>query len=97
MQQSPNNEPSPNNTVNSEQGNQTPVKADTTLEDTAPRPALPKDRPFSPHYFHQTALFVGKQSPRIYITPTAYRKMLLYVELAKLEVGWLGTASKLKG
>lgn len=97
MQPSPNNEQNQTNPVKSDQVKQAPGKADTTLVETAPSPAISKDRPFAPHSFHQTAVFVGKHPPRIYITPAAYCKMLLYVELAKLEVGWLGTASRLKG
>ncbi|CAN5511659.1 hypothetical protein BH11CYA1_BH11CYA1_27210 [soil metagenome] len=52
------------------------------------------ERPFRPHSFHPRAELLAK-SPRVLITPDAYKNMSLYVEIASKEVGWLGTATLL--
>lgn len=53
------------------------------------------DAPLTPHQFYPRVKFMGKM-PRILISPEAYKRMQLYVELARLEVGWLGTAERLE-
>ena len=58
------------------------------------QPMLP-DAPLTPHQFYPRVKFMGKM-PRILISPEAYKRMQLYVELARLEVGWLGTAERLE-
>ncbi len=51
--------------------------------------------PFKPHYPHTRAeLIFDPPAPTVYMTPDAYKRMCLYVELAPKEVGWLGTVSK---
>ena len=53
------------------------------------------DGPFKPHYAHTRAeLIFDPPAPTVYMTPDAYKRMCLYVELAPKEVGWLGTVSK---
>lgn len=52
------------------------------------------DAPFRPHYFHARAELLG-QSPKVLISPEAYKHMLVYVETARKEVGWLGTVTRL--
>jgi hypothetical protein len=52
------------------------------------------DSPFQPHQFSPRANLLNK-SPRVLISPEAYKHMFLYVEIANKEVGWLGTVSKL--
>lgn len=51
--------------------------------------------PFKPHYAHTRAeLIFDPPAPTVYMTPDAYKRMCLYVELAPKEVGWLGTVIK---
>jgi hypothetical protein len=50
------------------------------------------DAPLRPHSFSPRADLLGK-SPRVLISPAAYQRMLLYVEIANKEVGWLGTVT----
>lgn len=51
--------------------------------------------PLKPHYAHPRAeLIFDPEAPTVYMTPDAYKRMCLYVELAPKEVGWLGTISK---
>lgn len=51
--------------------------------------------PFKPHFARTRAeLIFEPQAPTVYMTPDAYKRMCLYVELAPKEVGWLGTVSR---
>ena len=51
--------------------------------------------PLKPHYARARAeLLFDPPTPTVYMTPDAYKRMCLYVELAPKEVGWLGTISK---
>lgn len=51
--------------------------------------------PLKPHFARPRAeLIFEPEAPTVYITPDAYKRMCLYVELAPKEVGWLGTISK---
>ena len=55
------------------------------------RPPDP-DRGLTPHYGDKEVVFFdNRRAPRVLITPNAYKRMCLYVELAEKEVGWLGT------
>lgn len=54
------------------------------------------DAPLAPHHFYTRVKFIDKKIPRVLISPEAYKRMQLYVELARLEVGWLGTAERLE-
>lgn len=55
----------------------------------------PQEGPLKPHFAHSRAELIFKPSaPTVYITPDAYKRICLYVELAPQEVGWLGTVSK---
>lgn len=55
------------------------------------RPPDP-DRELTPHTGDKEVVFFGnRRAPRVLITPNAYKRMCLYVELAEKEVGWLGT------
>lgn len=49
------------------------------------------DRSLTPHRSEPQVSYYGKRVPRILITPNAYKRMCLYVDLAEKEVGWLGT------
>lgn len=77
--------------------------ADKTGESTgSDKPAEKKsyvfrepEGPFKPHYANTRAeLIFDPPAPTVYMTPDAYKRMCLYVELAPKEVGWLGTVSK---
>lgn len=52
------------------------------------------DSPLCPHFFSPKPELLGR-SPRVLISPEAYKRMLLYVEIAQKEVGWLGTVTRL--
>lgn len=54
------------------------------------------DSPFKPHTFQARAQLVAKERPWVIITPKAYQQMLLYVEIADKEVGWMGAVSRLE-
>lgn len=55
------------------------------------------DAPLRPHKFYpQAELISNPKSPRVLITPKAYKQMLLYVDIASKEVGWLGTVTQLE-
>lgn len=51
------------------------------------------DQPLRPHYVRPEAQLLHG-SPRVLITPDAYKAMCLYVEIGPLEVGWQGTVSR---
>jgi hypothetical protein len=51
------------------------------------------DQPFRPHRASPVVRHLTR-APRVLIAPAAYRKMLLYVERAPLEVGWMGTVTR---
>ena len=53
------------------------------------------DRPFRPHFFRPEAELLGT-SATIYISADAFKRMLLFVEIAGKEVGWLGTVQRLE-
>lgn len=54
------------------------------------------DAPLRPHSFiPRVEPLAFNKSPRVLITPEAYKRMLLYVEIANKEVGWMGTVSRL--
>lgn len=68
------------------------VSSDTPVH----QPPMRNDGPFKPHGFHPRTLLINDEAvPTVYITPLAYRKMLVYVEIARKEVGWLGTVRRL--
>ncbi|HEY9868415.1 MAG TPA: hypothetical protein V6D08_04565 [Candidatus Obscuribacterales bacterium] len=51
------------------------------------------DGPLRPHRaFPRAEMLI--ESPRVLITPEAYKRMCLYIEIAPKEVGWLGTVSR---
>jgi len=52
------------------------------------------DAPLRPHRSSPRAELLIK-SPRVLITPDAYKRMNLYIEIAPKEVGWLGTVKRL--
>ncbi len=52
------------------------------------------DAPLRPHRSSPRAELLIK-SPRVLITPDAYKRMCLYIEIAPKEVGWLGTVKRL--
>lgn len=54
------------------------------------RPPDP-DKELTPHRSEPAVFYYRKNIPRVFITPEAYKRMCLYVELAEKEVGWLGT------
>lgn len=53
------------------------------------------DEPFKAHSFRPRAELLGR-TPRVLISPDAYKRMCLYVEIGALEVGWLGTVTRTK-
>lgn len=54
------------------------------------------DQPLNPHSFSPRVQFLsGTRTPRVLISPIAYKRMQLYIELARKEVGWLGTITRL--
>jgi hypothetical protein len=54
------------------------------------------DAPLRPHRASPRAeLIIKVKSPRVLITPDAYKRMNLYIEIAPKEVGWLGTVKRL--
>lgn len=75
------------------------AKPGETTGDTKPETPRPIFRepegPLKPHYNRPRAeLIFEPEAPTIFITPDAYKRMCLYVELAPKEVGWLGTISQ---
>ncbi|MBY0547647.1 MAG: hypothetical protein K2W95_10160 [Candidatus Obscuribacterales bacterium] len=54
------------------------------------------DAPLHPHAFRPVAELIAA-SPTIYLSADAFRRMLLFVEIAGKEVGWLGTAEQVAG
>lgn len=75
------------------------AKSGDTTGDTkpeAPKPVFREpDAPLKPHYSRPRAeLIFEPEAPTVFITPDAYKRMCLYVELAPKEVGWLGTISQ---
>ncbi len=56
------------------------------------------DAPLMPHRFSQKVGWLSKKkTPRVLVSPEAYRRIQLYVELADQEIGWIGTAVELDG
>lgn len=51
------------------------------------------DEPFKVHMFSPKVELL-KRTPKVLITPEAFKRMSLYVELGTKEVGWLGTAER---
>lgn len=51
------------------------------------------DEPFKVHMFSPKVELL-KRTPKVLITPEAFKRMSLYVELGAKEVGWLGTAER---
>lgn len=51
------------------------------------------DGPLRPHNASPRGELLFK-SPRVLITPDAYKRMCLYIDIAPKEVGWLGTVSQ---
>lgn len=51
------------------------------------------DEPFKVHTFQPRAELLGR-TPRVLISPDAFKRMCLYVEIGALEVGWLGTVTR---
>jgi hypothetical protein len=51
------------------------------------RASGPREKPFQPHSFSSQPDLLGDHVPTVFISPEAYRKMLLYVELAPKEEG----------
>lgn len=54
------------------------------------------DEPFKVHMFSPKVEML-KRTPKVLITPEAFKRMSLYVELGSKEVGWLGTAERTAG
>lgn len=52
-----------------------------------------EDQPIRPHNAYPQAQLL-QASPRVLITPDAYKAMCLYVEIGPLEVGWQGAVSR---
>ncbi|HEY9788364.1 MAG TPA: hypothetical protein V6D17_23445 [Candidatus Obscuribacterales bacterium] len=52
------------------------------------------DGPLRPHFF-RPRLDLLKDGPRVLVSPEAYMRMCLYIELAPKEVGWQGTVTRL--
>jgi hypothetical protein len=70
-------------------------KKDEKKEERKPYSYREPEGPFKPHYPSTRAeLLYDPPTPTVYLTPDAYKRMCLYVELAPKEVGWLGTISK---
>lgn len=59
------------------------------------RPYQEPDSPLRPHRFRPQSQLLSK-SPKVLITPQAYKLMCLYVEIAPKEVGWHGTVTRTK-
>jgi len=70
-------------------------KDEEKKEERKPYSFREPEGPLKPHYSHTRAeLLYDPPTPTVYISPDAYKRMCLYVELAPKEVGWLGTISK---
>lgn len=70
-------------------------KKDEKKEERKPYYQRDPEGPLKPHYPSTRAeLLYDPPTPTVYLTPDAYKRMCLYVELAPKEVGWLGTISK---
>lgn len=54
------------------------------------------DAPLHPHAFRPSAELIAA-SPTVYLSVDAFKRMLLFVELAGKEVGWLGTVEQVEG
>ena len=54
------------------------------------------ESPFKAHGFQPRAQLVAKNRPWVILTPKAYQQMLLYVEIADKEVGWMGAVTRLE-
>ena len=55
------------------------------------------DRPLNPHSCSPRLQSLPNfRMPRVFISPEAYKRMQLYIELARKEVGWLGTCMRLE-
>lgn len=57
-------------------------------------PVYKKAPIFQPHTFKTETILTYSFSPKILITPEAFKKMFLYVDIATEEVGWLGTVRR---
>lgn len=74
-------------------GGGTPVAKPPVIRQPVYRRPDSEDQPLRPHYVRpEAALLHG--SPRVLMTPDAYKAMCLYVEIGPLEVGWQGTVSR---
>lgn len=80
-----------------------PVGADLSVppqEQQRPKytpPPPPADENLHPHGFMPRAQLLSRsRQPRVLISPQAYKHMQLYIELARKEVGWLGTVTRLE-
>src|SRR5262249_30235372 len=76
-----------------------PIDSQPSYLPPSPQPvnygyAREREQPFRPHAPRTTIKF--RFFPRVLITPEAYQRMLLYVDLIPSEVGWLGTVRHLK-
>jgi hypothetical protein len=83
--------------------NDSPATAggDTSGKPGAPQPYRPPqpepEQPLTPHSFGpRMQLLSNARVPRVLISPEAYKRMQLYIELAAKEVGWLGTVTRLE-
>jgi len=54
------------------------------------------ESPFKAHAFQPRAQLVARNRPWVILTPKAYQQMLLYVEIADKEVGWMGAVTRLE-
>lgn len=68
---------------------------DTTSREPLFRMFQP-DAPLHPHAFRPVAELIT-DSPTIYLSVDAFKRMLLFVEIAGKEVGWLGTVEEVQG
>lgn len=79
----------PSRTTDLKTGQKPPLKFESKY---VPRAEIP----FQPHFARpRPEVIFTPATPTVYLTPEAYKRMCLYVELAPLEVGWLGTVRKL--
>ncbi|HEY9787018.1 MAG TPA: hypothetical protein V6D17_16620 [Candidatus Obscuribacterales bacterium] len=62
--------------------------------DSTPKVFREPDGPLRPHRASPRGELLI-ESPRVLITPDAYKRMCLYIEIAPKEVGWLGTVSRM--
>jgi hypothetical protein len=89
----------PEQTNQEKQPDPTTVAARENVEETVrPVRSFPafNESPFKAHAFQPRAQLVARNRPLVILTPKAYQQMLLYVEIADKEVGWMGAVTRLE-